>query len=298
MLSTNQQLASLLLFAAALATSNFAPRQSAAAETTTLNVMTYNLRYASATPPNSWPERRPAAKAMLEKLSPDLIGTQEGLYEQLKDLHDDLPGFGQIGLGREGGSRGEFMAIFYRLERFEPLEYDHFWLSDTPEVIGSASWGNSVRRMVTWVRFRDRATSQQFYFVNTHFDHQSQNAREKSAELLLERVRALKTELPVIVVGDFNAAAGKNKAYETLVGSGYFVDTWDAAAERGPAVGTFHDYRGPREGGARIDWILSRGPVETLATEVVTFQLDGQYPSDHFPVMARLRLGIDTTSAK
>lgn len=265
-----------------------------AAEPMTLTVMTYNLRYASPQPPNSWPQRRPAAKAMLAALAPDVIGTQEGLYEQLKDLHEDLPGFEQIGLGREGGSRGEFMAIFFRRERFDPLEYDHYWLSDTPDVIGSASWGNSVRRMVTWVRFRERASSQQFYFVNTHFDHQSQDAREKSAELLLARVRALKTELPVIVVGDFNAAAGANKAYDTLVGSDYFVDTWTSAAQRGAAVGTFHNYRGPREGGPRIDWILSHGPVESLSTEVVTFQLEGQYPSDHFPVIAKLRLGIDS----
>ncbi|MBC8326261.1 MAG: hypothetical protein H8E27_11620 [Verrucomicrobia subdivision 3 bacterium] len=41
-----------------------------------------------------------------------------------------------IGIGREGGQRGEFMAIFYRHARFEPLETNHFWLSDTPEKVG------------------------------------------------------------------------------------------------------------------------------------------------------------------
>jgi len=266
-------------------------RPVSAAEPVTLTVMTYNLRYASPKPPNSWPERRPAAKAMLEKLAPDLIGTQEGLYAQLKDLEADLPGFDQIGTGREGGSRGEFMSIFYRADRFEPLEYDHFWLSDTPDVIGSASWGNNVRRMVTWVRFRDRASSQEFYFVNTHFDHESQNSREKSAELLLERIKKLKSELPLIVVGDFNAVAGANKAYDTLVGEGNLTDTWTAANVRGKPIGTFHNYRGPRAEGGRIDWILTRGPITTLSSEVVTFELNGQYPSDHFPVIAKLRLG-------
>ncbi|MBX3413993.1 MAG: endonuclease/exonuclease/phosphatase family protein [Pirellulales bacterium] len=262
---------------------------SAAAEPATLTVMSYNLRYASPKPPNSWPERRPAAKAMLEKFAPDLIGTQEGLYAQLKDLEADLPGFDQIGLGREGGSRGEFMAIFYRTERFEPLEYDHFWLSDTPEVIGSATWGNSVRRMVTWVRFLDRGTSREFYFVNTHFDHMSQKSREKSAELLLERLKKLDDKLPVIVVGDFNAVAESNKAYDTLVADGYLTDTWKVAQEKGKPISTFHNYRGPREDGSRIDWILTRGPVTTLSSEVVTFELNGQYPSDHFPVIAKLR---------
>ena len=83
------------------------------------------------------------------------------------------------------------MAIFYRPIRFEPLEFDHFWLSDTPATIGSRSWGNNIPRMVTWVRFLDRLTEREFYFINTHFDHESQPAREQSAELLLERLAEL-----------------------------------------------------------------------------------------------------------
>ena len=93
-----------------------------------LVVMTYNLRYASARPPNAWPDRRPLMRDSIRELSPDLIGTQEGVYHQLKELHFDLPEYDWIGLGRDGGSRGEFMAIFYRPERLEPLEFDHFWL--------------------------------------------------------------------------------------------------------------------------------------------------------------------------
>jgi endonuclease/exonuclease/phosphatase family metal-dependent hydrolase len=188
------------------------PRQldahpASAAEPAPLTVMTYNLRYASKLPPNAWFQRRPVAAAMLKELKPDIVGTQEGLYQQIKDLQTDLPDYAWIGTGRDGGSRGEFMAVFYRHERFEPLEFDHFWLSDTPETIGSTTWGNSNRRMVTWIRFLDRKTQEEFYFFNTHFDHEKQPAREKSATLIRERVDALKTKLPVILVGDFNAAA-------------------------------------------------------------------------------------------
>jgi endonuclease/exonuclease/phosphatase family metal-dependent hydrolase len=258
-----------------------------------LRVMTFNLRYASATPPNTWAERRPAMRQLLQEQAPDVVGTQEGLYQQIKDLETDLPTHGWIGLGREGGSRGEFMAVFYRKDRLEPLEFDHFWLSDTPEVVGSRTWGNKVRRMVTWVRFRDQRTGHEFFFWNTHFDHEVQAAREKSAALVLQRVRDLQTTLPVILVGDFNSAAGANAAYDVLVSSvpgTAFVDTWTTAAQRGPEIGTFHGYREPARPGTRIDWILTRGPVTTLFTEVVTFARNGQYPSDHFPVMARLKL--------
>jgi endonuclease/exonuclease/phosphatase family metal-dependent hydrolase len=197
-----------------------------------ITVMTYNLRYASDTPPNAWAQRRPVMKACVESVKPEVFGTQEGLYRQLKDLAADLPAYDWIGTGRDGGSRGEFMAVFYRRERLEPLEFDHFWLSDTPAVIGSSTWGNTNRRMVTWVRFRDRLSGAEFYFWNTHLDHALQPAREKGAALIRDRVRALNTKLPVLLVGDFNATAGANPAYDLLVKDGDFRDTWHLAAER------------------------------------------------------------------
>ena len=66
----------------------------------------------------------------IRQVAPDLIGTQEGLYEQLKDLASDLPDYEWIGLAAKGGVVGEFMAVFYLRLRFEPLGYDDFWLSD------------------------------------------------------------------------------------------------------------------------------------------------------------------------
>ena len=256
-----------------------------------LCVMTFNLRYASPQPPNAWPQRRPVMKACLERVSPDLIGTQEGLYAQLKDLAADLPAYAWIGLGRDGGSRGEFMAVFYRKARFEPIEFDHFWLSDTPNVVASSTWGNTNRRMVTWVRFRERGTGQEFYFWNTHLDHAIQLAREKGAALIRERVDALKTTLPVLLVGDFNAEAGANKAYDLLVGEAGLKDLWSAAAERrNEGLNTFHNFAGPKSGGVRIDWMLGRGVASVAAAEIVTFSEKDQFPSDHFPVVAWLRL--------
>jgi hypothetical protein len=144
-----------------------------------LRVMTYNLRFASTQSPNAWPDRRPVMQALINREAPDVFGTQEGLYGQLRDLAAGLPAYEWIGLGRAGGSKDEFAAVFYRRDRLEPVAFDHFWLSDTPEVIGSITWGHTYRRMVTWVRFRDRATGREFEFWNTHFDHQVEEARQR-----------------------------------------------------------------------------------------------------------------------
>ncbi|HEX6927459.1 MAG TPA: endonuclease/exonuclease/phosphatase family protein [Longimicrobiaceae bacterium] len=256
-----------------------------------LTVMTFNIRYAHTTPPNLWPDRRAVVRQVIVDSGADLVGTQEGLYTQIRDLDEALPDFEWIGLGREGGSNGEYMAIFYRPIRFVPLEYDHFWLSDTPSTIGSATWGNQIPRMVTWVRFLDRLSGREFYFVNTHFDHQSQPAREKSAQLLLERIADFDPDLPVIVTGDFNSEAPSNPVYQALTAPEALSDTWVETNEAEPEFGTFHGFEGleAAAGRARIDWILVKGPVETIETEIITTEVDGQYPSDHFPVTARLR---------
>lgn len=256
-----------------------------------LVIATYNLRYASNQKPNAWPDRRPVMKALLDQYQPDLMGTQEGVYHQLKDIAADQPAYDWIGTGRDGGSRGEFMAIFYKRERFEPLEYDHFWLSDTPEVIASTTWGNTNRRMVTWVRFKDRRTGREFSFWNTHLDHQIQPAREKASELIKQRIAKTQSNLPLFLVGDFNAVATENKAYDILAKESGLTDTWFAAKERrNEDANSFTGFGPLKREGKRIDWILSRGAMDVRATEIVTFEQGGQWPSDHFPIIAWVTL--------
>lgn len=255
-----------------------------------LAVMTYNLRFASEKPPNDWPTRRPIMVELIQKYRPDVIGTQEGLFGQLRSLSADLPEYDSIGLGRDGGSRGEFMQVFYRRDRLEPLEYDHFWLSDTPEVMGSSTWGNTNRRMVTWVRFLDRATRRQFHFWNTHLDHALQGAREKAAQLILQRIaKQADAKLPLLLVGDFNAEAKANPVYDMLVNPSALQDTWYLAQERrNEKANSFNGFNALQENGERIDWILARGRLSARASEVVTFQKGDQWPSDHCPVMTWL----------
>lgn len=263
-----------------------------AADQPALKVISYNLRYASPIGANSWPVRRPILAKLLRSHDPDVIGTQEGLYGQLKDVENDLGDYRWIGLGREGGSRGEFMAIYYKADRFEPLEYDHYWLSDTPDVIGSTSWGNSVRRMTTWVKLRDRSAKQDLYVVNTHFDHQVEQARRLSAKLLWERSEKLGDRLPVVLTGDFNCAAGSSEAYRTLVAPNRFHDAWERAAKVGERTLSFNGFRRPAPlEGPRIDWILYRGPIRPLEIFLDDFAEGSQYPSDHFPVVAVFRYG-------
>jgi len=255
-----------------------------------LKVMTYNLRYASPRPPNAWPDRRPLMQALINREAPDVFGTQEGLYGQLRELAAGLPAYEWIGLGRAGGSKDEFAAVFYRRDRLEPVAFDHFWLSDTPDVVGSMTWGNKFRRMVTWVRFRERATGRVFEFWNTHFDHQVEEARQKSAALLRERIAKTDPALPLLLVGDFNCTAGRSRAYDILTQEAGLADTWVIADRRqNEDLNSFNDFQPARHEGDRIDWILARRPVTVPEAAVVAYPESAPFPSDHFPVTALVR---------
>ncbi|MEV5437536.1 endonuclease/exonuclease/phosphatase family protein [Streptomyces sp. NPDC052682] len=256
-----------------------------------LEVMSFNLRYASPAEPHSWAARRPVMRELLRRERPHVIGTQEGLYQQLRDIQADLATpYDWIGTGRAGGSRDEFTAVFYDTRRLVPLEYDHFWLSDLPNMVGSNTWSGGSIRMVTWVRFRDlRAGGRELYVLNTHLDNASQYARARAASLIAHRIAGLDRTLPLIVTGDFNVAAHRSPVYDTLLGAG-LVDTWDAAAERSEPYGTFHGYMPLVPGGARIDWILATPDVTVRRAAINTFAVNGQFPSDHLPVQASLSL--------
>lgn len=277
-----------LLIAALTQLSSFA--QNLPTASLHLNVMTYNLRYASDQSPNAWPDRRPVMQRTINNASPDIMGTQEGVYRQIEDLDADLSNYDWIGQGRQGGSKDEYCAIFYRSDRFTPLAYDHFWLSDTPDLVGSMTWGNRWIRMATWVRFLDRESNREFIVLNTHFDHQIEIARQKSAALIRERIAQFDPSIPLIVMGDFNCDVTDSPAFTLLTTETGLVDTWAAAAKSSPVPtpNTFNGFKPPVFEGKRIDWVLARNPITVSAARIILPTDSKQLPSDHYPVTAEI----------
>jgi endonuclease/exonuclease/phosphatase family metal-dependent hydrolase len=257
-----------------------------------LHVMSYNLRYASDAGPHSWQRRRPVLAELLRREQPTVLGTQEGLYRQLTDIERDLPAYYDwIGQGRGGGHRDEFVAVFFDTRRLAPLASGHFWLSGTPAVPGSRSWGNKAIRMATWVRFADRRTGGEFVVLNTHLDNASANARQRGAELVRDRIDAFPPALPVILTGDFNIPAETSPQYEVLTRGAGLTDTWTTATRRAtPQTGTFHGFGALLPDGPRIDWILTRAATTVRTAAINTFAEDGEYASDHLPAQAVLTL--------
>jgi endonuclease/exonuclease/phosphatase family metal-dependent hydrolase len=250
-----------------------------------LKVMSFNIRYANDKDGvNAWDKRREVTAAMLEKAAPDLFGTQELLKVQGDFLVQRLKNYAWFGVDRRGGHDDEHMGIFYRTDRLKLVESGNFWLSDTPEVVGSLTWGHPLPRMVTWGLFETVKGGQRFYAFNTHLPYreEDEDARTRGAELILRRIKAMAGDMPVVLTGDFNTVPG-SAAYRTL--SARLQDAWTSAPKReGPEL-TFHDFTGTPT--KRIDWIFSRWFVPKRVWTITDHQGAVQ-TSDHFPVMAEL----------
>jgi endonuclease/exonuclease/phosphatase family metal-dependent hydrolase len=252
-----------------------------------LRLMTFNVRYPSPDDgPNAWENRRDILVETIRLKNPDLIGTQELFFTQGEYIVSKLPDYKWFGLSRRGNHEDEHMGVFYKPSRLRLVESGNFWLSETPESPGSMSWNVSLPRMVTWALFEQAGGGQRFYFYNTHFPHRRQDeaARVECAKLIVDRIQDLPAEVPLILSGDFNAGINSD-AHRILTGR--LKDAWQETARKTGPTGTFNGFKGDA-GGARIDWILYRGKIHPESVETVTFNRDGRYPSDHYPVFAVL----------
>jgi endonuclease/exonuclease/phosphatase family metal-dependent hydrolase len=264
-----------------------------AAQPSALTILTQNIRYHDRhTVPGQddhWPERAPVLAHLLGEADADVVGLQEVLASQIPVIDEVLGATHlRLGIGREGGGRGEHNLLLLRRERFEVLDWDQFWLSEQPALIGSLGWDGHCPRIAVWARVRDRRNDQELVLAVTHLDHAGEGAREQGAGLLAERLLAEAGESPVVLVGDFNAEGGASRAWHVLRDAG-FEDVHDVAAEHvGEDIGTFPDYGAPETGGVRIDWILARGLVAEQYQAGVPL-LEGRAASDHATVTARLR---------
>lgn len=252
-----------------------------------IKVMTYNIRYDGAgDTTNGWAPRKYAVIKILKESEAGIIGVQEALFHQMRDMNEALYAFEYVGVGRDDGKKeGEFAAILYDTTLFKLEKTKTFWLSKTTSR-PSIGWDAELERICTAALFKNREDNRDFWVFNTHFDHMGFQARIKSAELILKKIRGLNPDnLPVILMGDFNADI-YSKPYKILTKS--MTDTRLASAEiMSKNMGTFNGFQNdflPE----RIDFVFTKRAIIHSYMEIYDKMPNGNYPSDHFPVLVEL----------
>lgn len=248
-----------------------------------------------------WPNRIYPMVRALRAIRPDVFGVQEALHGQCADLRASLTDYDFHGVGRDDGKRmGEYAGIFFKRARFAMDESDRgtFWLSATPELAGSMTWGNTLPRVAGWVRLIDRDNGRGFYVFNTHWDHRNQPSREAAARLIAGRIdRRRHANEPVVLLGDFNVRQD-NPAVAYLLGVKSQLGGTQAFWPRGmtdvfqqlhpnePARTTLHLWENSRAGSRKVDYIFVSKPCHVKAADIASGE---RVPiSDHFPVWAEV----------
>lgn len=268
-----------------------------------LRVMTYNIRLDTANDgPNQWQFRRDMLISQIALLQPDLFGLQEVVINQKQDIAEAMRfDFALVGNGRDDGKdAGESSPIGYNIHRFKLLGHGTFWLSPTPDV-PSIGWDAAYLRVATWARLREKRGGKIVLVVNSHWDHVGVEARKQSALLLKAwLIRHRQPKDHVLMIGDFNAEPASDPLnILTDIKSPLLLRTAalnSAFPPFGPK-GTFNGFKLVPESEKIIDHILVGGQmgreIWIVRYAVVAQNVDGRMISDHYPVVADLKLERD-----
>ena len=256
----------------------------------TLGVLTVNLRREDDSDgPNNWPNRKELVARLIRETSPHVFGTQEGRKPQIEGLHTLLEDFVLADRHRDWDPERFYPCIFYRPDALDLLDSGDRWLSETPHVHASKSWGSAFPRLVTWAHFRTTHNPVEFLFACAHLDHMEPRAREGQVRVLAGLLREEKPDSrPIVLVGDFNDVPG-SEPYRLL--AAFLKDAWLETHPSDCDGDTWHGFQGTGQGQrGRLDWILVSHDVEVLESEILHTSYNNVYPSDHFPVRALLRI--------
>lgn len=267
-----------------------------------LKVVSFNIRMGVADDgENSWVFRREASAAMVNEIRPDIMGLQEAFDFQAEFIKEQCPDYKGVGVGRDDGkSEGEMMMIFYNTKTVELKDWGTFWLSETPEV-PSFGWDAACRRTATWALLEMRKSGREFYYVNTHLDHQGRVAEKNGLKLIVERIDSINPKkYPMVLTGDFNVLP----ADAVLDDLDRIMSSARATADVTDSIPSFNAFGKPLKhaaigdqfvdlsttAGLTIDYIYYSGFSKCPSFRTVTESFDGiPYISDHYPVMAVLK---------
>ena len=255
-----------------------------------LRILTQNLRYCDDKDGNSVAERAKRFEKLVSDNRPDIIGTQECTLQWLQLLRaafsDSYEFFGCSRLGPNSDAE-EWNAVLFRKDRFELLDGDTFWLSNTPGEAASKLNYDGCVRICTWVLLRDQETGKIFLFGNTHLQDGGtafyQEVRARQAEVLFRQLRGTTNRLaqyPGFLTGDFNGEA--NEPFYSEV-TGVYADARTVAVNNSSTADfSFHGY-GQQQ--VLIDYCFCSPKNTTILDYQILDTQYGGYVSDHYGIL-------------
>lgn len=254
-------------------------------------VGTCNIRYAADDENNHWVSRLPLLSDTLLRAEPLVLGTQEGWEWQLRELEEQLRGYRIADDHRYWMEERMYPSLFVKEETKVHRSGD-VWLSQTPDVAGSRSFGSMYPRLMVWAEL-SVDSGPPFLCANLHLDHRSAETRKRQIEVGLHGLaEAGAAEMPLCLMGDFNDPPGGAVARAIIKSSRslgfHLMDPWKELEL--PEISSYHGYGTANDSWSRIDWILLSDHFRCLSIDYERSSRPPLFPSDHYPVMAKVAL--------
>jgi endonuclease/exonuclease/phosphatase family metal-dependent hydrolase len=238
---------------------------------------------------NAWPHRRYLLKETLLKHSPDIIATQEGRFNQLKDFEELLEDFEIVDNHRSWIKERMYPTFFIRKKAFELIKSEDLWLSETPDIAGSKSFDSAFPRLMTWMKLQPSNSDLNFLVINTHLDHIKQETRKSQIQVLAQEIkRVWDRNSYLLITGDFNDSPDSEVRKHLEIEFPELIDSWKLFHTEEET--SHHTFNGICDGGSRIDWILVDERVQIKNSILDKNTIGGKYPSDHFPVVCSIEV--------
>lgn len=166
--------------------------------------------------------------------------------------------------------------------------------------------GDSAQRVrkAAYATFRQRSTGLEFFVVSVHLDPRAgltyDRLSAQQAAYVADKVAELNPRrLPVVFVGDLNSwqnQAQGNLPHDILIKRGY-VDSFAAASKTRSAYSTENHWlrtvpANDQGFGSRLDVVLAKGSLGTLASVHVVTPTDSPRYSDHNLFYGRFRFAV------
>ncbi len=259
-----------------------------------IKIMSFNVRTSAMDKgtPNHWDNRKDACIALIKDQRPSIIGLQEAVYsaqwvwikEQLKSEGYDGYGVNRQ-TGKESGS-GECPGILYDKSVIKKIEVGTFWLSETPDT-PSKGWGANYYRTATWGLFEHIHTGEQFFYINTHLDHEVEKAQIEGMKLISKKFEEYKGKMPLFLTGDLNVSA----IHDALDAINGYMKNARNYANRTDNYGTTNSFESDTKT-QKIDHIYYnkelRNPVEYCTIREPYNNV--KFVSDHYPIYSIIKL--------
>lgn len=257
-----------------------------------MKVMTFNLRCDFFMDfKNRWDERRNLVFDIVNKYDCDIIGTQEATEKMFNDISNNIDAFNIIGNPRSKKLFSERNDILIS-KKHKVSDYRTFWLRDNYDKIGRSKWYSMFPRICT-TAIIELENSKRIRICNSHLDFLLPQARAYELKKLSEFIKKEqeKEDLPLIIMGDFNSNPN-SKLIKNFKSGNIFDKRLVAVQDMNKELytkATMGHFKN-KEKGSHIDYIFVSEEFEIIDVEIVKYNVNGKYPSDHYPLMAEINI--------